>query len=266
MKRPAAAGPEMETGALEALAQSRPGVSVLMPVHNAEATLSEAVRSVIGQTSSDWELVIADDGSEDGSVRAAQAIAASDDRISVLSAERKTGAAAARNRALAAARGRYIAFLDADDLWLPEKLERQIGFMRTTGAALSFTAFTRRRPGARDRVQPVPATIDYDTLLRGNVIGCLTAIYDTARTGKRPMAEIPRRHDFALWLEIVKEAGLAHGLNEPLAIHRMSRGSLSANRIAAMRDTWRMYRQVIGLSRLTAAECLISHLIKRAIR
>lgn len=249
-----------------ARAGSCPDVSVLMPILNAEATLAEAVCSVVNQTCTSWELVISDDGSEDGSLQVARTCAGSDSRIRVLAADRRTGAAAARNRALAAAHGRYIAFLDADDLWLPEKLERQIDFMRATGAALSFTAFTRRRPGARDRTQPVPATVDYEALLHGNVIGCLTAIYDTERVGKRPMAEIPRRHDFALWLEIVKETGLAHGLNEPLAIHRMSRGSLSANRIAAVRDTWRMYRQVVGLPRLRAAECLLSHLVKRGLQ
>lgn len=243
-----------------------PQVSILMPAWNADETLAEAVASIQAQTFGDWELLIADDASTDGTRATAEALAAADPRIRVLVRDRHEGAAAARNRALEASRGRYIAFLDADDLWLPEKLERQLAFMRQSGAVLSFTGYVRRRAGRPDRRVTAPASVSYEELLRGNVIGCLTAMYDSARCGRIPMRRIPRRHDFALWLEIVKRSGPAQGLDLPLAIYRVSPNSLAANKIRATADTWRMYRQEVGLTRGQALRCLLSHLWRRAIR
>lgn len=243
-----------------------PLVSVLMPAWNSAETLAEAVGSVRRQTFRDWELLIVDDASTDATHAMAEAIAHDDTRIRVLAHDRNEGAAAARNRALGVARGRYIAFLDADDLWLPEKLERQVRFMRQTGAALSHTGYFRRRAGRADRRVSVPDSVSYEELLRGNVIGCLTAMYDTARCGRVPMRAIPRRHDFALWLDIVKRTGPARGLDLPLAVYRMSPNSLAANKIRATGDTWRMYRREIGLTRGQALVCLLSHLWRRASR
>ncbi len=243
-----------------------PLVSVLMPARNAAATLAASVDSVRAQGLAEWELLIADDASTDATLSLARALAASDERIRVLDAPAgHAGAAQARNRALVVARGRYIAFLDADDLWHPDKLERQIAFMTETGAALSYTGYLRRKAG-RDRRVRVPATVGYDELLRGNVIGCLTAVYDTALCGRAPMPPIPRRHDFALWLDILRRTGPARGLDLPLAVHSVSGRSLSANKLAATADTWRMYRDVIGLTRAQALGCLSSHLWRRATR
>lgn len=243
-----------------------PQVSVLMPAWNAAATLAEAVASVREQTFASWELLIADDASTDETRAIAEALAGTDPRIRLLAHDRHEGAASARNRALAASRGRYVAFLDADDLWLPEKLERQVRFMCDTGAALSHTGYVRRRAGRADRRVSVPDAVGYEDLLRGNVIGCLTAMYDTASCGKVPMRAIPRRHDFALWLDIVKRCGPARGLDLPLAVYRVSPHSLAANKIRASADTWRMYRREIGLTRGQALTCLLSHLWRRATR
>lgn len=242
----------------------RPAVSILMPAYQAAATLAAAVESVQAQSWSDWELILADDGSTDGTWDLARGFG--DPRIRPIHRPRSEGAAAARNHALDHATGRYIAFLDADDLWLPEKLARQIPFMAETGAALSYTGFLRRWPDGRERVVPVPDRVDRATLLRGNVIGCLTAIYDTERLGKVPMRPLRRRQDYALWLDILARVPEARGLMEPLAIYRVSPGSLSANRWAATRDTWRMYREAAGLTRAETAWCLSSHLWRRLIR
>ncbi|SPH16877.1 Putative teichuronic acid biosynthesis glycosyltransferase TuaG [Defluviimonas aquaemixtae] len=254
------------TGVGDCEADPVPSVSVVMPVRDAAATLTDAIRSVQSQTFSGWELIIFDDGSKDASRRIAEDHAAGDQRIVVMRSEAGQGAAAARNRAISVAKGKYVAFLDADDLWLPEKLERQIAFMRQTGAALTFTAYCRRDSAGRERVRQVPKHVDYETLLRGNVIGCLTAVYDREKLGRKYMPEIRRRHDFALWLEIVMQSGPAQGLNETLAVHRVRPGSLSANRIAATIDTWRMYRERIGLSRWQAGRNLAAHLMQRVFR
>lgn len=243
-------------------------VSILMPAYEATATLGDAVASVRVQSFGDWELLIVDDGSRDGTHGVAAEAARQDARIRVLRHPENRGAAAARNSGLAAARGRRIAFLDADDLWMPEKLARQIAFMETSGAALSYTGFRRERldGSGSGRVVEVPASVTRADLLRGNVIGCLTACYDRAHLGDMPMPPLRLRQDFALWLDILSRVERAWGLTEPLAIHRVRRDSLSSGRLEAAAATWTMYRGHLGLSRARTSWYLGSHLIRRALR
>ena len=230
---------------------SLPALSVLMPVHNAAATLAASVASVQAQTLGDWELWLIDDASTDGSGALAAHLAAGDPRIRVLSLPANRGAAAARNAGLEQARGRYIAFLDADDLWQPDKLAAQLAHMAATGAAISFTGYSRADAEGRlvERVR-APARVDHATLLKRNVMGCLTVIYDSAITGKVPMPDLRRQHDYALWLDLVRRFGPAAGLDRDLAIYRIGRASLSANKAGAARDVWRVYRGCQGLGLL----------------
>ena len=255
-------GPVRSSQTHAAEARPAPAVSVLMPVFNAEATLERAVASVMAQDFADWELLLADDGSADGSQALAQRLAATDGRIRVLASAVNTGAAAARNRALAAARGRYIAFLDSDDEWLPGKLTEQLGRMRETGAALSYGGFYRVQQGREQRID-VPDRVDYDRLLRGNVIACLTAVYDSAVLGKIEMPDYRLRQDYALWLTLLRRVPYALGIGHPLGRYHMRPRSLSANKLTATRATWRIYRHHAGLSPHQAALCLGSHLLRR---
>ncbi len=241
-------------------------VSVLMPAHGACDTLERAVASVRAQSFEDWELLITDDACAGGTGALAAALAGQDPRIRVLAHTETRGAAAARNTALAAARGRYIAFLDADDAWCPEKLARQIPFMERTGAALGYTGFWRVAEGGARRAVPVPATVTRAALLRGNVIGCLTAVYDRAALGDCPMPALPLRQDYALWLDILGRVPCAHGLTEPLALNHTRPGSLSSNRLRAAAATWAMYRRHMGLPRHRAAWYLGNHLLRRLAR
>lgn len=219
-------------------------VSVLMPLYNSAETLAHSVASVQAQTRGDWELLLTDDASTDDTAALAAALAATDPRIRLFRLQRNVGAAAARNHALSFARGRYIAFLDADDLWHPEKLARQIAFMQATGAGLSFTGYSRVSVEGRliERVRP-PAQVDHATLLRRNVMGCLTVIYDSARFGRVPMPDLRRQQDFALWLNLTRRFGPALGLDEDLAVYRVARTSLSGNKRLAALDTWRVLRR-----------------------
>jgi len=242
-----------------------PTVSILMPARNAAPWLGAAIASVQAQQFREWELIIVNDASDDGTAACAYTAALGDPRLRVIHSARHIGAAGARNMALDAATGRYIAFLDADDTWHPDKLHKQIPFMRTRGAALSYTGFWRQTALRRHHVR-VPSTVTRDALLRGNVIGCLTAIYDTARLGKVPMPDLPMRHDFALWLDLLARTGPAHGLDLPLAIHLRRAGSLSSNKLRAMAATWRVYRDHAGLRPGMAALCLSSHLAQRLRR
>lgn len=243
--------------------QTGPLVSVIMPAWQAAATLAAAIASVQAQSLVDWELLLVDDASDDQTVAIAAALAAADTRIRVLRQPSNRGTAQARNRGIHAARGRYIAFLDADDLWLPDKLERQISFMADTGTALSYTGFWREVAGQRRQVR-VPARVDHAALLRGNVIGCLTAIYDSAALGKVLMPDLRMRQDYALWLKILRLCPEARGLDIPLAVHRRRAESLSSGLWRSFRATWVMYRKAEGLGAVPALFYLVCHLMNRA--
>jgi teichuronic acid biosynthesis glycosyltransferase TuaG len=233
-----------------------------MPCHNAEQTITESIESVLSQIYPRWELIIVDDASTDSSISIQDRLSKRDERIRLLRSPRRVGAAHARNLGILAAHGRYIAFLDSDDIWYPEKLQRQLALMSNSGAALSYTAFHRRsRHGVK--FIDVPETVTYPHLLQGNVIACSTAMYDRRQLGTLKMPEMLRRQDFALWLSILKKTEFAVGTRQPLAEYRLRRGSLSANKWRAMHATWRLYRDHEGLSRRRAAFSLASHVIRR---
>jgi glycosyltransferase involved in cell wall biosynthesis len=252
---------------MSAAPAAAPAVTVVTPLWNAAATLAEAVASVRAQTRGDWEMVIVDDGSTDGSGALAARLAAGEPRLRLIAWAENRGAAAARNAAIRAARGRFLTFLDADDRWRADKLERQIGYMEATGAPFTFAAVRRIDEGGRPLgVLPAPARVDYARLLRGNVIPCQTAAYDRAHYGAVEMPDLPRRQDYGLWLTLLARGGEAHGLPEPLADWRMRSGSLSSNKLVAAGGTWRVYREVAGLGRARAAWYLGGNLARGALK
>lgn len=243
----------------------RPAVSVITPVWNAAATLTATIASVQAQTRPDWEMLLVDDGSTDGSRALAEALAAVDPRLRVLALGANRGPAAARNAGIRAARAGRIAFLDADDLWYPAKLARQIAFMDAHGHAFVFCAYRRIDAAGRPLgVVAAPARVTRAEALRGNVIGCLTAVYDADLLGKVEMPDLARRQDYALWLKLLARVP-AHGLPEVLADYRLSPGSLSADKRVAARATWEVLRRVEGLGRARAG-WYFAHYAARALR
>ena len=240
-----------------------PAVSVITPVWNAAATLGETVASVRAQGFPDWEMLVVDDGSTDASLALARALAAEDPRIRVLAQGANAGAAAARNRGIREAAGRFIAFLDADDLWRPEKLARQLGFMRAHGHALSFTAYRRiAADGTPLKIVRPPARVAYGDLLSGNRIGCLTAVYDTAAFGKVEMPPFPPCEDYALWLRLLRGGATGHGLSEVLADYRVRPGSASADKRRVARANWRIWRESEALPRARAARAFAGYALR----
>ncbi|HKY94313.1 MAG TPA: glycosyltransferase family 2 protein [Kiloniellales bacterium] len=234
-----------------------PLVSVITPAFCAERFLPETLASIRAQSLRDWECLVVDDASTDRTAEIAAAAAAEDPRIHLIRQTANRGVAAARNAALRAATGRYIAFLDADDLWLPGKLERQIAFMRATGATLSYTAFRRiDETGTRvGRLITVPPAMTWRRLLKNTKIHTLTVVVDRERTGPFAMVE-RRRDDIILWLTLLRHGATARGLNEDLARYRVVKGSLSSSHLRAAGWMWRAYREEIGLGRLDAFWCL----------
>lgn len=228
-----------------------PKVSVVMPVYNAAAFLPTTVASVQAQSFADWELIAVDDGSTDASAQLLAEVAAADLRIRVLKTPGNRGAGVARNLAMDIARGRFVAFLDADDLWHPEKLARHLEWLQAHPAGLSYTAYQRQSTPDAALVAKgvgVPSRVNYRQLLVTNVIGCSTAIIDRAIIGEMRMPDLRLRQDFAFWLAILRQHGPACGLPATLTTYRVHAGQVSGDKARAARATWAMYRHHLRLS------------------
>lgn len=223
-------------------------------MHNANSTVRASISSVVGQTFKDWELIVVNDSSTDSSADKVAALAAADPRIRLLQNTGERGAAHARNVGVEAARGRYIAFLDSDDLWLPTKLDRQIELLQSTGAPLAYSWYVKVDGDAEvdaatfvpdKRLVRAPLRLTYRHMLKQDYIGFLTAIYDTQTLGKRYFPPLKRRQDYAMLLSIMREGHEAFGVGEPLAVYRAARsGSLSSNKFRVGKYNWHIYRNV----------------------
>ena len=223
-------------------------VSVVTPSYNSEKFISRTIESVLAQTCQDWEMIIVDDGSPDNSNEIINKFIKKDGRIRLIKLEKNSGPAIARNMAIKEAKGRYIAFLDADDLWLPKRLERAIGFMNENKSAFTYSSYGLIGEDDSDLGEfIIRPEVSYRDLLKTNSIGCLTAIYDTKMLGKLYMPDILKRQDYGLWLKILKQIKVAKGIIEPLAIYRIRKNSVSSNKLNVARYQWKMYRELEGL-------------------
>jgi len=228
----------------------RPLVSIITPSFNCADFLSHTIESVIAQTWQEWELIIVDDCSTDLSLDIAWSYARKDRRIKVFRLNSNSGPAVSRNTAIEKAQGQYIAFLDSDDLWYPQKLDKQIPFIQQKGYALTHTYYEKILESGQktgELVCPSPV-LSYADMLKSNQIGCLTAIYDTQRLGKVYMPIIRKRQDYGLWLKILKSEPFAFCLPEILAAYRIRTGSISSNKFQMLRYNWQLFRYVEDLS------------------
>ncbi|MFF7107639.1 glycosyltransferase family 2 protein [Pseudomonas sichuanensis] len=224
---------------------SEPTVSIIMPSYNAARFILPTIASVVAQTFADWEMLIVDDASRDDTVATVRAHYQHEPRVRLIALEQNQGAAVARNTAIEAARGRFIAFLDCDDQWLPEKLEVQLRFMEQQLCPFSFTAYEKiRENGERVAVVGVPQRTTYRSMLKTSVVGCSTAMYDTRFFGKVFMPLVRMRQDFGLWLALLKKAPYGCGIQQVLVRYNVRADSISSNKRKAALFTWRVYRQV----------------------
>lgn len=233
---------------------AEPLVSIITPTFNAESYIAETIRSVAAQTYENWEHIIIDDASGDRTVDVVRALQDRDPRIRLISLPQNGGAAISRNTGIAAASGRFIAFLDADDLWVPEKLSIQIGYMLRKNVPFTFAGY--RKIDANGRVfgqVDVPSRVSRGQVLKNNHIGCLTAVYDTAHFGRVQMPLIRKRQDLGLWLRLLRHTPYAEGLPGYLGYYRIRKGSISSNKADAARYTWRLYRDIEKLPLPVAA-------------
>lgn len=231
-------------------------ISVLMPVYNAEKTLSDSISSVLNQTYTDFELIICNDGSTD---RTAEIVAEfNDPRIIFISNCLNKGAAGARQCALSAAQGRFISFLDSDDVWHKDKLAVQLNFMSSNNVAFSFGDY---HVFTHDVSSPVgffkaPSTVSFDDLCRTCGIGCLTVMLDRELLGDFEMQNMPKE-DYATWLSILRQGNvLAQKYPGALAYYRKSSGSLSSNKMVEISRQYNVLKNAGGLSGFKASFCL----------
>ncbi len=226
--------------------EEKPLVSIVIPVHNAEKYIEETVRSVQAQTIQDLELLLVEDGSRDASAEKLQALAAADERIRVFTNGEPHGACYARNLGIREAKGRYLAFLDADDLWKSTKLERSLAKMRETGAAFLFTAyeFGDQQAVGTGKVVHVPAQLNYRQALPRTIIFTSTVVFDLQQL-KKEQIYMPQitSEDTATWWNILRSGVTAYGLDENLVIYRRAGKSLSSNKLEAIRRIWILYRK-----------------------
>ncbi len=228
-------------------------VSIIVPVYKAAPYLAKTIEMVRKQTYTAWELILVDDCSPDNSVEVIQNEMASlqDERIILLQKEHNEGAAKARNTGIKAAKGRYLAFLDADDVWLAEKLEKELAYLEEKQAAFVFTAYEFGDENAKGtgKIVSVPESLSYKKALSRTVIFTSTVLFDTTKIDKK-LLYMPQvaSEDTATWWQILRNGYTAYGLNEVLAVYRRPAKSLSSNKLVAIKRIWYLYRKVEKLS------------------
>lgn len=226
-------------------------ISIVMPAYCASKTIEESIQSVLSQSYTNWELLIIDDCSADATSQIINEASEQDPRIHIFTNENNQGVAATRNRGIQESKGEYIAFLDSDDLWHKEKLDKQIRIMKEKDATISFTgtAYINTVGKVSKYVLQAEEYFGYNELLKRNIISCSSVMVRRENMIPFPMGYM--HEDFAVWLKIVKKAGQAYGLNEPLLIYRMGEETKSSNRIKSAQMTWGAYRHV-GYGLLTS--------------
>lgn len=236
-------------------------VSIITPAYNAAEYIAETIESVLAQTYSNWEMLIVNDCSKDNTVEIVQSYAAKDNRIKLINLKQNSGAAAARNTAIQNANGRYIAFLDSDDLWKKEKLQKQIEFMKQNGYAFTFTnyQYLKLKPDEKLRIIKVPKSLTYEQSLKNTIIGCLTVIVDRKQTGDFKMPIVRAGQDHLTWWLLMKRGFKAYALQENLAEYRRVEGSISHNRFKAIKRHWKLYREYEKLSLIKSTYCFICY-------
>lgn len=230
-------------------------ISIITPAYNAGKYIEETIKSVQTQTFTDWEMVIVNDCSKDNTYEIAKAYADADKRIKLINHEKNAGVAAARNTALDASTGDYIAFLDSDDLWLPDKLEKQLMFMDTGQYALTYTNYQKFNSdtGEKGKVICAPAVMTAKRIYGDTSIGCLTVMVNRSMVGTFHMPKLNHTEDNITWQGILSRGYTAYRLDETLSLYRESSASLTNSKKKAAKQQWQTYREYYKFSVIKSA-------------
>jgi len=229
-------------------------VSVIMATYNEERFLADSIESVLNQTYRDIELLITDDCSTNKAViDILEDFKKRDKRVKVFYLPENQGPGKARNKSIEEAKGRFIAFCDSDDRWMPEKIEKQVALMNETDCCLSYSSYlTCDEDGVNNGFVAAPWRVTLKMMTRDNKIGCLTGIYDTKPYGKFFMPPMRKRQDWALFLEILKKCGYGCGITEPLAYYRKRKNSVSKDKKSLLKYNALVYQEILGFSKAKA--------------
>lgn len=246
----------------------KPLISVIMPCFNMEKYISDTITSVKQQTYSHWELLVVDDLSEDSTPSIVETFCHNDERIHFEKMGIHTGIANSRNTAIRMSKGRYLAFLDADDIWHPEKLEQQLAFMQQRQVGFCYTAYDLIDEGGKplNKTIRTAGDLNYDAYLRNTIIGCSTVMVDTAIVGEVVVPNYRTSEDTATWLDILKKGFKAYAIEKPLTSYKVRSKSASSNKLKAAADLWRVYRQHEKLSLPKAVVSFLSYVFHAIVK
>lgn len=224
-------------------------VSIITPSYNCARFIGETIESIQAQSYSDWELLITDDCSSDGSPDIIEKYSAADKRIKLFRLDKNSGAGLARNNSIEKASGRFIAFCDSDDRWYPDKLAKQLAFMMSRNCAFSYTSYmTCCENGETNGIVVCPSKVTFKSMLCDDKAGFLTVVYDTRKVSKIYMPSLRKRQDWAWKIKVLKICGFGLGMKEPLAIYRLRQDSLSCKKTTLVKYNIAVYRQILGWS------------------
>lgn len=242
-------------------------VSIITPCFNSEKFIAETIQSVQQQTYQNWEMIIVDDCSDDDTVSIIKSFAAKDERIRFSRLDKNSGAGIARETALSKAKGKYIAFLDADDLWKPLKLEKQLQFLKDNKLNFTFSFYDcidEKGNSLNKRVE-APRNLSYYQLFFCNYVGNLTGIYDVNYFGKIAISTTRKRQDWMVWLTILKKVRKAKPVPESLAFYRIRDNSLSASKVDLLKHNFAVYRRFHGFNYISSLFIMVGFLFTQLI-
>jgi glycosyltransferase involved in cell wall biosynthesis len=242
-------------------------VSVIMPAYNCADFIGETIKSVISQTYQNWELIIVDDFSTDDTGNVVFEFMKKDHRINYFKLKHNSGAAVARNEAIKLSKGKYLAFLDSDDIWFPEKLTKQIDFMKKNNYGFTSTSYTKIDENGSSLNRTINAKYkqDYNSLLKF-CPGNSTVMYDAEKIGKILIPDIKKRNDYVMWLQVIKKEKYLYGMSEPLGSHRIRSEGISRKKSSLVGYHWKVYRKIEKLTFTKSVYLIIYWIVSTIFR
>lgn len=241
-------------------------ISIIIPMHNSAKHINQCINSILNQTYKNWEIIVIDDASEDESVELVKKY--NDNRIKIIELKENVGAGLARNKGIEVANGDYICFLDSDDYWVLDKLEKQIKLMEQNNYTFIYGGYDYLKNGIRKKAK-VPSSLNYNQLLKNHSIFTSTVMLNMEHLKKEDifMPDLRRGQDMATWWKILKKGIVAHGITETLAIYRVGEVSLSSNKLNAIKRTWNLFKNedLKYFKRLYCFSCYALNAVKRRV-
>ncbi|MBP4141193.1 glycosyltransferase family 2 protein [Flavobacterium sp. P4023] len=244
-----------------------PLVSIITPAFNSEKYITESIQSVLNQTYQNWEMIIVDDASSDATISIIEEFIKKDNRIKICKHHENAGTGIARNTALNETSGKYIAFLDADDVWKPTKLEKQVHFLQINKIPFTFSFYEiidENGKALNKRIES-PLILSYQQLFFCNYVGNLTGIYDVDYFGKISISSIRKRQDWMLWLRILQKIKSAPVIPESLAYYRIRKNSISASKFDLVYHNFKVYRTFHGYNLFVSLLCMTGFLFTQLL-